>query len=107
MTDVFQIKRGDNLPDLVADISGDQGPVDLTSATQIRVLGVRNGDLVIQQTAGVTGSAEGVVTMPWPDGSTDVAGLIGFEFEVTWPGGKKQTFPADGLVWAEVTPDLG
>lgn len=107
MSDVFQIKRGDALPALVADLSGDDGPVDLTSATAIRVLGVRDGQLVIQQATGVTGSNQGVVTMPWPNGSTDVAGLIGFEFEVTWPGGKKQTFPADGLVYAEVTPDLG
>lgn len=101
---VMQIKRGDSLPDLVADLAGDTGPVDLTGAT-IKVLGTRAGALVINQE--VSGSAQGVVTMPWPSGSTDVPGLIGFEFEVTWPGGRRQTFPDVGLVWVEVTPDLG
>lgn len=99
-----RIKRGDTLPSLVIDLSGDAGPVDLTAATQIKVLGVRDGSVAVNRSA--DGDAAGAVTMDWTT-ETAAAGLIGFEVEVTWPGGKKQTFPADGLVYAEVTPDLG
>ena len=96
------IKQGDSLPDLVVDLSGQAGPEDLTSATGIRALGVRDGALVVDRS--VTGDAQGVVTMAW-EGETSVPGLIGFEFEVTWPGGRKQTFPADGREYVLVVPD--
>lgn len=99
-----RIKRGDTLPSLVIDLSGDAGPVDLTAATQVKVLGVRDGQVAVDRPA--EGDAAGAVTMDWAT-ETATAGVIGFEVEVTWPGGKKQTFPADGLVYAEVTPDLG
>lgn len=99
------IKRGDRAPDLTAVLTGAAGPADLTHATQIRMLGVRGEQLVIDRT--VPGTAQGVVTMPWQDPDTATAGVLGFEVEVEWVGGRKQTFPPSGLVWVHVTPDLG
>ena len=99
----MRINQGDLLPDLVADLSGDQGPVDLTAATKIEVVGFRGGVEVLRRQ--VTGTSQGVVTMPWQTGDTDVAGMLGVKWEVTWPGGKMQTFPVRGLEWVEITPD--
>lgn len=102
MTDM--IKRGDLLPEWSVTLTDDKVPIDLTTAASIRVIGTRAGVVVIDQT--VTGNASGVITMPWPAGSTDVAGLIQFEVEVTWPGAKPQTFPPSGYLSTRINQDL-
>ena len=99
---MMRINRGDLLPDLVADLSGTNGPVDLTTAA-IEIVGYRGGVEVIRRT--VTGTSQGVVTMQWQAGDTGVPGMLGVKWEVTWPGGKTQTFPVRGLEWVEITPD--
>lgn len=99
----MKINKGDLLPDLVADLSGASGPTDLTSATLIEVVIFRGDVEVIRRT--VTGNAQGAVTMQWQAGDTDTAGLLGAKWEVTWPGGRMQTFPVEGLEWVLVTPD--
>ena len=101
---MMRINRGDLLPDLVADLSGTNGPVDLTTAA-IEIVGYRGGVEVIRRT--VTGTSQGVVTMQWQAGDTGVQGMLGVKWEVTWPGGKMQTFPVRGLEWVEITPDPG
>lgn len=97
------INQGDTAPDLIADLSGLDGLVNLTSATAIHVKGYRNGVEVIDRV--VTGSSVGVVINPWQAGDTATAGQLGFKWEVTWPDGKIQTFPARGLVWVTIAPD--
>ncbi len=97
-------KAGDSAPDLVIDLTGDDGPADLTTAVGIRILGTRKGITTIDRT--VTGTTEGRVSMAWQPGDATV-GVTGFEVEVTWPGGKVQTFPNRGLLWVRFTPDLG
>lgn len=99
----MKINQGDTAPDLIADLSGLDGPVNLTSATAIHVKGYRNGTEVIDRV--VTGTSQGAVTMTWQVGDTATAGQIGFKWEVTWPDGKVQTFPASGLAWVTISPD--
>lgn len=99
----MKINQGDTGPDLIADLSGLAGPADLTAATEVRVKGYQSNVEVIDRV--VTGTNQGVVTMVWEAGDTAVAAPIGFKWEVTWPDGKVQTFPASGLAWVTVSPD--
>jgi hypothetical protein len=97
-----RIKRGDLKPDLTIDVSALAGvTVDLSAAAVI-VNGVRGGLLAISRSA--TGSAQGLVTMPWEPTDTAVAGWIGFEVS-TVVGGKERSYPDSGLVWVEVVED--
>jgi len=99
----MKINQGDTAPDLIADLSGLDGPTNLTSATEIRVKGYQSDALLINRV--ITGNSSGVATMQWQAGDTDIARQIGFKWEVTWPDGKVQTFPAQGLSWVTVAPD--
>jgi hypothetical protein len=104
MTD--KIKRGDLLPTWSATLLDGVTPIDLTTATTVRVLGVMNGTLLIDREATSTNSV-GRVTMDWIAGDTDLAGTIYFEVEVTWTGGGIQTFPAQGQIPTYVYADNG
>lgn len=99
----FVLKRGDRLPDMVVTLDDNGSPLDLTTATSIQARGSRHGVVVVDET--VTGTVQGVVTVTWPAGSTDQVGLILFEFVVTWPGGKEETFPQDGFERVRISPD--
>lgn len=101
---LMTLKAGDRAPDLIIDLTSDAGPVDLTEAVSIRILGTRDGITTIDR-AGY-GTDQGRVSMGWQPADTTV-GITGFEVEVTWVGGKAQTFPNRGLLWVSFAPDLG
>ncbi len=108
----MRIKRGDLLPALTATLTdtpagGVTAPVNLTTATGIRVIGRRAGATVNLFDRAATGSAAGVVTMPWQAADTAIVGRIWVEYEVTWPGAKPQSFPARGQLAVDVYDDFG
>lgn len=101
------IKRGDAEPALRLTLTGADGPVDLTAATTVRLLlAARNGTLAVDAALAAR-PANGQLTYTW--GLTDTAAIGSYrvEVEVTWPGGRKQTFPSDGYGAVRITPDLG
>ena len=99
----MRVNQGDTAPSLIADLSGDDGPTDLSSAMEVRIKGYQSDVLHINRV--VTGDAVGMVEMQWQTGDTDVPRPIGFKWEVTWPDGRIQSFPVRGLAWVDVTPD--
>jgi len=109
MTSDLELRRGDLEPDLVLDVTarnpvtGIRGPVDFTLATAIRVLGKKNGTLLVDRSG--IGTADGVVTMSWEIADTATPGTITFEVEAMWPGARPQTFRATNKV--VVLPDFG
>lgn len=107
----MRIKRGDLLPALTATltdtIAGVVTPVNLTTATSIRVIGRRESATVNLFDRAVTGGADGKVTMAWQAGDTSVSGRIYIEVEVMWPGSKPQTFPPSSQLVVRVEDDLG
>lgn len=103
MTD--KIKRGDLLPAWTATLTDGTVPVDLTAATSILVKGYKPDGTTISRT--VTGDANGVVTMAWQATDTEAVGDFLAEIEVTWPGSKPQTFPADGYLVTRIYQDIG
>lgn len=101
----FVIKRGDLLPSMPVTLTDNDVPVNLSTATAIQVVGIRHGIKIIDFTYGSPGPANGLLTIQWPNNSTLLLGLILFEFVVTWPGAKPQTFPEEGFVRARVSVD--
>lgn len=99
----MEMRRGDLKPDLVLDILDEGVPVDFSTATALRVLGTKNGTLVVNGTG--TSDGPGVVRRPWQSGETATAGTYTFEVEAMWPGAKPQTFRAKNKV--VIYPDLG
>ena len=55
----------------------------------------------------MNGTAGGEVTVLWETGETDAIGYMRFEFVVTWPNGKEQTFPQEGAIRVRVALDEG
>lgn len=102
---IMYIKRGDTAPSLQSTLTDNGETLDLTSATAIRVIGAQGGAVLFDRTA--AGDDSGVVTMPWDAADTATIGVIFVEWEVTWPNGTIQTFPAGGYQRVSVTRDLG
>lgn len=102
----LKMRRGDTKPYLEITCTDDGAPVDLTPATAVRVLAkpsVAGAPLIAKPALSAT--AEGVATMKWDAGDTDLVCTMECEVEVIWPTGDKQTFRADGRVL--IYPDLG
>ena len=68
----------------------------LTGAT---VPKVNTGATVVSATAGT-------VRYDWASDDTNTAGLYRAEFEVTFAGGIKRTFPGDDYLYVQVLADL-
>lgn len=107
----FTIKRNDLLPALEVVLrDADGNPVDLTNATSC-VFHMRNTD---DKTMKVTDGpcqfdsdrTTGKVTYAWSGTDTDTAASFVGEFQVTWSGGKIQTFPSIGYIDIDVVEDL-
>lgn len=112
MLERFIIKQHDLKPDLQVRLLSGTDPVDLTPAVSARLL------MTNRQTGAPLGGAaviedqtvpanHGLVRYPWQDGDTAVAGDYIAEVEVTWPGNKAQTFPADQYFLITIQKDLG
>lgn len=99
----MRIYRGDLMPSLVITCLDGDDPVDLTIATSVFVIGVRDG-VVLFNRAATSATALGVVTMDWVANDTAVTGVIEVEVEVTWPGARAQTFRPPEMV--TIAPDL-
>lgn len=82
--------RGDLKPDLTIDLTDGDTPVDLSTATSVRIIGMRGSELAFDRTP--TSMTDGTVTMEWQTADTATTGRILVEVEVTWPGTKPQTF---------------
>jgi hypothetical protein len=91
---------GDLEPDLEVELSSPDEIVNVSTATSVRILGKRRGDVIFDRAPTDTDIVgdKSVVKMEWQTGDTDEQGRIQIEVEVTWPGARPQTFRADGGV---------
>lgn len=107
----FYIKQHDLLPKLVVTLLEGETPVDLTLATSARFL-MRNilAGLKVTAVADVLDQTNpdnlGKVSYTWAGLDTDTVGKFNGEIEITWPGGKTQTFPAHKYFTVDVQNDL-
>jgi hypothetical protein len=99
----FTIKANDRLPAIQATLSA-----DLTTATGVKfIMKTATGSTIkVNSTAIIVTPASGVVRYDWLAVDTDTPGKYLAEWEVTWTGGKKQTFPTLTFHAIDVLADL-
>lgn len=111
MTDTVYLKAGDLAPKLELTLTdGRSGTaVDLTTAESVTlVMTDRSGTIVVDHLdMDVIDAAAGEIERDWLAGETDTPGVYRAEVEVTWPGPKPQTFPAQGHLTVAIEGDLG
>ena len=107
----FYIKQNDLLPVLEANLQDiNWTPVDLSNASNIVFHLREENDATLKIEDGVVvidaNPKTGKVTYSWINTDTDTNGLFLGEFEVTWAGAKKQTFPSVGYISIKVIDEL-
>lgn len=105
MADVT-IKQHDNYPYLQASLSDANGPVDLTTAVQVKFI-AKGVSVTVTGTCSIIDATNGVIQYQWAAGDTGTPDDYEVEFEVTWPSAKVQTFPNDSYKSLTVMADLG
>jgi hypothetical protein len=110
MADVT-LKQNDTWPPLAFTLMDQNGPVDLTTATSIKIV-MKGATVTVTGTCTknadqVTNKGKGTYTFLASD--TSVIGAYDLEFEVNWGGSpaKIQTFPNDGYLSLVIVDDLG
>jgi hypothetical protein len=98
----MRMKAGDLLPALVIDLTDNQIPVNLTSATAVHVIGRQGTAQLFDDGSPTRDNTNGVVTHNWVAPQTDTPGRIWVRVEVTWPSSKIQTFPPFGELAVDV-----
>lgn len=105
----FHIKVGDTTPAITSSLlDADGNAVNLTGAT-VKFIMRRKGASTakVNAAATVVTPLAGTVSYTWITADTDTAGKYEAEWEVTFAGGAKQTFPNNKHLWVEVLRDLG
>lgn len=115
--ELWRIKQHDTAPALEADLTDRDPtdptgqariPVDLTTATQIRVIAADDATRAVLFSRTITGNDLGHVELNWQTGDTNTAWqIMDIEFEVTTPDGKIRTYPPDDYIRVYVVGDLG
>jgi len=103
----FYIKRNDTSPIFRAILKdGDDIVVDVTGAT-VRFHMFDQAKVVKVDAAAVINiGANGDVQYEWSTGDTDTAGFFDSEFEVTFSGGRIETFPNYAYQRVQIYEDL-
>lgn len=104
----FDIKQGDTLPKLIANLKNSDGTViNLTSANVFfKMKDINNGSLLINAEANVTSASLGTVQYDWVLADTDTGGEFNGEFQITFSGGSIQTVPTISYITIKIHDDL-
>ncbi len=98
MANFMFLKKGDTYPNISTTLSDENGPVNLTGCTVLfRMSEPDTGNLMLETAATVLGQGTpenlGKCYAEWDTGDTDIIGEYRVEWVVTFPNGKKATFP--------------
>tara|TARA_R100001440_G_scaffold21063_3_gene34812 strand:+ start:578 stop:901 length:324 start_codon:yes stop_codon:yes gene_type:complete len=104
----FNIKQNDTSPEIGAVLKDGSGnAIDLTAAS-VRFHMKRIGATTASVTSAATivNADAGSVKYVWQTGDTSTPGSFQAEFQVTFVNGSIETFPNDGSIAIEITPEL-
>ena len=101
------LKRGDTWPPLVVSVSDDNGAIDLTTASEIRLLLKSSSYTLETDPVSPSDAGSGEITYDWQVGDTDNSGTYQLEVEIVWATGQIQTVPNDGYGEVKIIDDLG
>lgn len=113
MTDVNiirggNIKVGDTLPDLKAQLLDGGSPINLTDFTvSVKIKLAEADTLLVDDTATIDIEERGIVEYEWSSGDTDTAGTYLVEFIADNQSGEILTFPNNGYARVYIDPRLG
>jgi hypothetical protein len=104
----FWIKQGDLLPTVQATLKDAADTVwDLTGATVKFLMRSLTSEVVkVNATADILDAVNRKVEYKWVGTDTDTVALFEVEWEVTFPSGKKETFPGDRYNIIEVVEQI-
>jgi len=103
----FYIKRRDTSPIYRAILKdGDDAIVDVTGATIRFHMFDQTGTSKVDAAAVINSGTAGDVQYEWTADDTDTAGFFDVEFEVTYSGGRVETFPNYGFERVHIHEDL-
>lgn len=103
------IKQHDTAPALRATLFDTLGVINLSAATQVKVLfkEVTTGTPSFSGTCTIVNATGGQVSYAWSGGNTAVAGSFNGEFEITWSDSTIMTVPNDSYFTLDIKADLG
>lgn len=82
-------------------------PVDLTGCrVEFSMRHLTTGRFTLRREAAIQDAAAGEVRFDWQPGDTDVAGSYRAEFKVTYPDGRRATFPNAGYIKIFLMKDI-
>ena len=107
MSDTFFIKRNDTAPVFRAILKdGDDVVVDVTGATIRFHMFDQDKVLKVDSAGSINNGTAGDVQYSWIAADTHTAGFFDSEFEVTYSGGRIETFPNYGYKRVHIYEDL-
>jgi hypothetical protein len=103
----FTIKQNDRSPPITATLTAGGSAVDLSGCTVKFIMRAPGASSAKVNTAATIVSASaGTVSYSWGATDTDTAGLYQAEWEVTFAGGIKRTWPAEDYLYILIVSDL-
>ena len=96
---------GDTAPDLTGTCTSGTTPANLTGAALELHMQPPNGAAILTRTATIVDGTAGTWRYTWQTGEL-VVGTWAVELQVTYSGGKVQTFPADRPAYFSVRAQL-
>lgn len=104
----FSIKAHDRLPAFQVQLFIGVTPLDLTNASSIKFImkAAIGGAIKVNAAAVIVTPLTGVVRYDWAAADTDTIGDYTAEWEITWPGPKKQSVPTLTYHTISVLADL-
>lgn len=105
---MFVIKRNDRAPSIEGTLGLSDGTVVNLTGTSVKFIMTLAGATIpkINAAATIVDAINGEVSYSWGATDTDTAGLYRAEWEVTFAGGIKRTFPSDDFLYVRVLEDL-
>lgn len=107
-----EIKKNNLLPIMTSTLTSNGNPVDLTTAVSVKFIMVAEGTApggspkINAAAAFDADRTSGRVSYSWAGTDTDTAGIYRAEWEVMWPGSKKQTFPGRNYLTVLISQGL-
>lgn len=109
----YRVKRGDTPGIVRGTLSDHDGPVDISTASEVRLLIRKRNAPALKVSAVVTNeddgtpAARGRWSYTWAPADLDTAGTYDVEVQVTWADGDRITFPTHGHNELVIEGDLG